>query len=284
MHTLTSDRLDALDPRLGRHVLHDSRSLRYAFEASGSVASARHHSNVPTFDQGQVGSCTGNAAVKCLSYDPFWAEASSTLTSDEALDEALALDVYSAAETIDGDGPYPPNDNGSSGLSVAKVLKSRGWISGYQHALSLDAVLSALSAQPVIVGTEWTYDMFQPDASGQVRPTGPSQGGHEYVLDEVDAEGERVWLQNSWGDAWGQQGRAWLSWSDLGALLSRSGDCTVFSPSSAPAPQPSPTPAVPESALDEFVSAAQEWLGRRHAGANRTFAGQVSAYLRSLGH
>src|SRR5262245_14501855 len=63
------------DPRLGRHVRHDPRSWNFAFGAvadTSRLASVRHESQIPTLDQGQLGSCTGNAATKCLSYEPFW--------------------------------------------------------------------------------------------------------------------------------------------------------------------------------------------------------------------
>ena len=119
-------------------------------------------------------------------------------------DETYAVGVYSAAAQVDDQpGAYPPNDTGSDGLSVAKVLKSRALISGYQHAFSLEALLTALADQPVIVGTEWRQDMFHPAADGRQTITGEVAGGHEYCLDELDVEKQRVWMQNSWGETWG---------------------------------------------------------------------------------
>src|SRR2546423_656913 len=56
-------------------------------------------------------------------------------------EEPGAVKLYSDEEVLDGDGPYPPNDNGSTGLTCAKVLKRAGMISGYQHTFSLDAAL-----------------------------------------------------------------------------------------------------------------------------------------------
>jgi hypothetical protein len=62
-----------------------------------------------------------------------------------AMDEAEALKFYSAAaETIDGDGPYPPNDKGSSGLSGAQAAAQAGFAGGYQHFFSLADALTAL--------------------------------------------------------------------------------------------------------------------------------------------
>lgn len=251
-YTVRIKRYEPSDPRLGRHVHHDSRSKAYPHpEASDpkTLTSVRHTRNIPVLDQGQVGSCTGNASVGNLGTAAFWDEGQTVLNATDAqVDETYAVGVYSDAETIDGDGPYPPNDYGSSGLSVAKVLKSRGLISGYTHALSLNAALNALANQPVIIGIPWHDDMFDPAEDGRLSITGPVEGGHEIVLDELDVENERVWLTNSWGDSWGVDGRAYLSWNDLGTLLKDDGDCTVFVPVSepAPTPQPEPTPPTPQ--------------------------------------
>lgn len=252
------------DPRLGRHVHHDPRSLRYLAPARLDLTSVRHQRYIPVFDQGQLGSCTGNAAAGCLGTGPlFHAIGVTVLGQDETTDETYAVGIYSDAEKLDGGAGYPPEDQGSSGLSVAKVLKSRGLISGYTHATSLQATLTALAAGPVIVGTSWHEDMFTPDADGRLHPTGAVEGGHEYVLDELDVENQRVWMQNSWGTSWGLTGRAYLTWTDLGTLLDDQGDCTVFVSPSEPAPTPTPAPdPAPEDVVSEVVKTI-----RRHIRA-----------------
>lgn len=270
------------DPRLGRHVRHDPRSWSFAFGAAdvSTLSSARHQSQIPTLNQGELGSCTGNAATKCLSYEPFWdAEVQKVLGSDAAADEKYAVSVYSDATQLDPyPGAYPPKDTGSDGLSVAKVLKSRGLISGYQHAFSLEALLTALAKQPVIVGTEWRQDMFKPAPDGQQKITGAVAGGHEYCLDELDVENQRIWMQNSWGDEWGLQGRAFFSYDDMKTLLAASGDCTIFAPLDSP-----PPPPPPEDPQAEFVAAAKTWLSFRHSSkVNVAFEDDVRKYLDSL--
>lgn len=287
------------DPRLGRHVEHDSRSLDYLAPESdlSTLTSIRHERYVPVFDQGQVGSCTGNAAVGNVGTGAFFATLpGGTLTGDAVADEAMAVSVYSAAEVIDGDGPYvpgdPSTDNGSSGLSVAKVLKARGLISGYTHATSLNAVLTALAVQPVIVGTRWKTAMFDPEPDGRIRPVGSVEGGHEYVLDELDMVNSRVWMQNSWGPLWGIAGRAYITFSDLETLLAAAGDCTVFVPITVPAPQPtppspeptpSPKPGPTPNDKVTFTRAAEKWLDLQHVRpANKSFAQAVKQYLATL--
>jgi hypothetical protein len=65
--------------RLGRHVGHDPRSRAYAVSEDllpGSYASAVHQVRIPVLDQGDLGSCTGNAAEKVVlarnSWGPSW--------------------------------------------------------------------------------------------------------------------------------------------------------------------------------------------------------------------
>jgi hypothetical protein len=233
--------------RLGRHVHHDSRSLLYPWQQSGvplqDVLLARH---ISILDQGNVGSCTGNAETGALGTDPLYG----TLPADRqaALNEQFALDLYSAAENIDGDGPYPPNDNGSTGLSVCKAAQNDGLISGYVHCLSLADVLDAISAgHAVILGTNWYDSMDNPDSSGlvSISPGAQVRGGHEYLARGIDTANHLVRLDNSWGTGFGDQGSFTYSWATLERLLSEQGDGTVSVPLTQPAPTPQPIPPTP---------------------------------------
>ena len=237
--------------RLGRHVHHDSRSLLYPWQQSGDpLQDALLTRHIGILDQGNVGSCTGNAETGALGTDPLY----DTLPADRqaALNETLALALYSAAENIDGDGPYPPNDNGSTGLSVCKATQNEGLISGYVHCLSLADVLDALSSgRAVILGTHWYDSMDTPDSSGlvSITPAAQVRGGHEYLARGVDTGNQLVRLDNSWGTGWGVQGSFAYSWDTLERLLSEEGDGTVSVPLTQPAPTPQPIPPSPASAV-----------------------------------
>lgn len=231
---------------LGRHVHHDSRSLLYPYRQSNVVLKdtllTRH---VPILDQGDVGSCTGNAETGALGTDPLYAPLAAR-SSGVVLTEKTALALYSAAETIDGDGPYPPQDNGSSGLSVCQAAKNIGLISGYVHCLSLASVLDAISSgQPVIIGSNWYDSMDSPDSSGLVTisPNAQVRGGHEYLARGIDTERKLVLCDNSWGPGFGVKGSFSYSWDTLQRLLSEQGDGTVSVPLSQPAPTPQPAPS-----------------------------------------
>jgi hypothetical protein len=262
--TLRVKRFSPTDRRLGRHVNHDSRSLRFLAPAKdpSTLASVRHEVHVPILDQLNEGSCTGHGIVANLGAAAFWEAGRTVLKADAQADHEYAVGVYSDATALDPwPGTFRPDDTGSDGLSVAKVLLARGLISGYTHATSLAATLTALAERPVIVGTNWLEGMFNPGSDGRLNVSGAVAGGHEYCLDEIDVENERAWIRQSWGPGWGIEGRAWLSWDDLGTLLADDGDCTILIPRSEPAPVPQPVPPKPARSKEEeaFVAAITRW-------------------------
>lgn len=250
--------------RLGRHVHHDPRSLAYPYRAATTLVSAKHECHIPTLDQGNLGACVGNATVHALASGPYWT--SLDPAQQASLNEAEAVKVYSLATSLDSyPGVYPPTDTGSDGLDAAKAAKTLGFINGYTHALSLNDALAALVAGPVIIGIDWYSNFDTPKASGEMAYGGTIRGGHEICVDQIDVENSRVWIHNSWGDSWGQAGRAWFSFTTLGKLLGANGDCTVFTPLTAPVPTPIPTPppagGIPldQPALRAMVAAGNVW-------------------------
>lgn len=231
--------IPSTDPRLKRLVHHDSKSKEYQFDTTGiQLVSTRHTRHIPILDQGNVGSCTGNAGIGALGTDPF----PQTPNGIYSFDESGAQKLYSDAESLDGDGPFPPNDNGSSGLSIAKVLKAKGLISGYQHNFTLQNTLLALVKYPLLIGSYWFTGMDSLDTDGRAHPNGTIRGGHEYLADEIDVENGKVWFDNSWGEGWGIRGRFYLTWEDLAFLLNQRGDSTVLFPAEVTPPTPTHKP------------------------------------------
>ena len=211
---------------LGRHVEHDPQSLEYSVieqvvpkgQPIVSVAHARH---APPFNQGTLGSCTGNAAAGLLMTDPFF-------TQGRTLTESDAVLLYEKATHLDRiAGAYPPDDTGSSGLAVMKAAKGFGYVSAYHHAFGLDAALRTLSVMPVITGVAWYEGFDNPDASGYVAISGSVRGGHEFEVLGNDTDKKRVRACNSWGDSWGDHGYFEFSWDDFDRLLHEQGDVTV---------------------------------------------------------
>lgn len=260
---------------LGRHVEHDPRSLAYAHGVlpNSAIQSVDWTRRTPILDQGQLGSCTGNAGTGWLGTDSAGRTASTTVTISaagaaashglftagvHALDEAFAVGLYSLATILDGiSGQYPPTDTGSSGLGVAKALKALGLAASYTHGFSIAALNSALQAGPAMIGIAWPNSAFNPAADGRI-PVDPSSGiagGHELTICRYDAAAGEYWVANSWGTSWGQQGYGYFTAADLAWLLGQQGDVTVPAWSAAPAPTPTPAP-VPAGPTGAQVGAA----------------------------
>lgn len=277
---------------LGRNVNHDPRSLAYPFVSAGTTPVAvRHLRNVPIFDQGQLGSCTGNAALGCLASDPFWGTLRPADRVPHDWSETGAVSVYSDATKLDKyTGTYPPTDTGSDGLSVAQVLRNRGWINGYTHVLSgTDGIAQALQSTPLIVGVPWYDSMFTPGRLSHVVEIAPGAavaGGHEFVIDQfipgypgtqLDAQ-PMFGCQNSWGTGWGDGGRFYLTDQTLARLLSEDGDATVFTPLTAQPPQPIEDPALARlvSRTSHWINSPVPWIGAQ--GAQR----ELKRYLKDV--
>lgn len=208
---------------LGRHIEHDPRSRDYAFRvAAAKPKTVLWEHAAPVLDQGQVGSCTGNALAQ-------WLNTSFAQSHRPGmLDETVAVELYSLATHLDTiPGTYPPQDTGSSGIAVCKAGRKLGRLTAYQHAFGFDALLMTLQHTPVIVGTEWTQSMFDPSANGFIRPTGAIAGGHEYLILGCDMELQMLTMLNSWSDQWGVHGRAFIKFNDFRMLLANQGDVTV---------------------------------------------------------
>jgi hypothetical protein len=264
------------DMRLGRHINHDPRSLRYLVQVpAGATPTAfswdRH---IPILDQGNLGSCTANAATGLLGSGPFFATLPADLQAtlaDPTAAEKWAVGFYSDETKIDPfPGWYDPakgaEDTGSDGLSAAKVARARGLSSGETHITSLAAANVAGQSGPFIVGTVWLEQMFSPDGSGLVTASGAVAGGHEYLCRSFDPAADRWGFDNSWSETWGVDGRFYMTSKTFASLLVQEGDATSFVPVTAPAPTPTPPPApTPPAPSPDFPTAdVQPWLDHKH--------------------
>lgn len=229
--------------RLGRHLEHDPASKLYPVDMSDHLDTATFHSAVWTpqfdvFDQGELGSCTGNAMGGLLMTEPFYENTRKVVGRD--IGEAECIELYKLATHKDRiPGEYPPDDTGSSGLAVAKAAREMGLIGPYRHAFTMRAALKALQSGPVLSGFGW-YDSFdEPDSNGlvEVKPGAVVRGGHEVFAHtlkieylpngDIDEENSRVWFRNSWGGEFGRAGDFCMSLRTWRYLMKEYGDITV---------------------------------------------------------
>lgn len=230
--------------RLGAHFEKDSRSRgfdiqswlgedpdgRGTYQSDPTKLPARRWiRNTPIFDQGDVGSCTGNAGVGMISLSPLY-ETVTKRFPHLPLNEAMAVNVYGRATRLDALGPpyFPQEDRGSTTLGMLKALRAMGLIDEYRWGFGLVDALNILAwVGGPCIGIEWFEGFDEPTLTGELKISGSVRGGHELVLDEIDPENRLVWGDNSWGPDWDEHGRFSFSWDTLGQVLEDQGEVGV---------------------------------------------------------
>lgn len=172
-------------------------------------------------DQLQTGHCVGFGGTHWGISDP--------VNDKWTVADAHAL--YYACKVRDGE---PGAEDGSSVRTLAQQLQSMGRLANYVWCATVtetgkqqvESVTDWLLHQgPVVMGTNWTADMFNPNAQGVIRPTGKIEGGHCYLAHGVDLDLGLVKFAQSWGPTWGVEGgHFYMSTADLQHLLDAQGE------------------------------------------------------------
>ena len=115
--------------------------------------------------------------------------------------------------------------DGTSVRGAAKYLKLTNKISSYLWTYDVNVLINTvLTKGPVVVGTNWYYNMFFPNKLGIISATGKLAGGHAYLINGVDTVKKQFRIKNSWGRRWGQLGHAYISFDDMKKLISQNGE------------------------------------------------------------
>ena len=152
--------------RLGRHVEHNPQSRAFSV-GTAAVKTVTYRRHGKPFDQGDLGSCTGNAMAGVLMTEPLWVPGRN-LTEDDA------VALYKAATKLDDiRGKYPPTDTGSSGLGVMKAAVKAKYIVGYAHSFSLEQLLGVYRSSPAFWASTGTTRSTRPSPMANARWLAP---------------------------------------------------------------------------------------------------------------
>lgn len=206
---------------LGRKYVKDDRDKNFLIESllttapSRAVTSKYWDSNGWWGDQGNSPQCVGYAWAHWIDDGP--------ITHNLPHPNINPSLIYTEAQKVDE--WIGENYDGTSVRGAAKYLKSQNKISAYYWAYDLNTLTNAvLNLGPVVVGTNWYYNMFFPDRNGLLKVSGYLAGGHAYVINGVDTVKKQFRIKNSWGKSWGQQGHAFISFNDMSRLIKMSGE------------------------------------------------------------
>ena len=208
------------EQKLGRIFIEDKRDNKYLIQdkltiPKTTITKKEWDGNVWWGNQGNTPQCVGYAWAHWICDGP--------ITHRGALPIIQPSLIYREAQKVD---EWPGERyNGTSVRGGAKYLMSSGKISSYLWAFDINTLINTvLNVGPVVVGTNWYYNMFFPDKNGLISLSGYIAGGHAYVINGVNTVTKQFRIKNSWGKTWGVSGHAYISFSDMSRLIIERGE------------------------------------------------------------
>jgi C1A family cysteine protease len=215
--------------------LPDLRDAQLKIDAVTSLPSSVDLSTAPNmppiYDQGQLGSCTGNAIAGAVDYDnhkitgTFWTPSRLWIYYQERVIEGtVAQDaggqIRDGIKSVAQLGVCPETDWPYDISTFAQAPPRKDYKDALKdRALSYQAVTqdlfamkSVLASGLLIVFGFTVYESFESAAvasSGIVPMPAPGEkivGGHAVVLVGYNDAVDRFRVRNSWGTSWGQKG------------------------------------------------------------------------------
>ncbi|REK56952.1 MAG: hypothetical protein DWQ49_09600 [Bacteroidetes bacterium] len=194
-------------------ILHDDRDDAYLLETPKGfhfTKKSKFYKSGPILDQGTSSACVGFACAQFLKSFP-------------KENDANPFEIYSLAQELDEFAGKEPRYYGTSIRGGMKALFQMGFIKEYLWAKDVYSIRSfVVDRGPIVVGTHW-YDRMSKLQNGFARIEGERKGGHAYLISGVSVEQQAFRCINSWGSKWGENGRFWVSFSDMRILLDEGG-------------------------------------------------------------
>jgi hypothetical protein len=217
---------ESLPFSLGREYSPDARDNNYLISKillpnipkTVPITSRYWNDNVWWGDQGSTPQCVGYAWAHWIEDGPVLHTGIHPLVTPKI--------IYENAQRLD---EWPgENYDGTSVRGGVKYLQNRRLVSSYYWAFDVNTLINTvLNLGPVVVGTNWYYNMFYPNRNGVISIGGRIAGGHAYVINGVDINTRLFRMKNSWGRSWGLQGHAYISFNDMSRLIREQGEICI---------------------------------------------------------
>jgi C1A family cysteine protease len=184
----------------------------------------------PVYDQGQLGSCTGNAIAGAMEYErnrqglgDFTPSRLFIYYNERALEGTVSSDagavIRDGIKVVDSDGVCPeplwPYDTGMFAVKPPKRCYVSATVDKavqYRAVQTLGDLKDAISSKLAVVFGFTVYQSFE---SAEVAKTGvmpmpkpgdPTVGGHAVLAVGYSDPESRLIVRNSWGPSWGDGG------------------------------------------------------------------------------
>jgi hypothetical protein len=198
-----------------RHYLISEHLLNNPKSAPAPITTRYWDDNIWWGDQGNTPQCVGYAWAHWIDDGPVYHKGAHPFVAPSL--------IYTNAQKLDE--WQGENYDGTSVRGGVKYLKNSGLVSSYYWGYDVNTLINTvLNIGPVVVGTNWYYNMFFPNNAGVIKLGGSLAGGHAYVINGVATQSKLFRIKNSWGKSWGQGGHAYISFADMARLIAEQGE------------------------------------------------------------
>ncbi len=219
-------------------------------------------------NQGREGACAGFSLSTELAASPVNVD----------VNNAFAMELYQAARRIDAAAGRHWESGASILAGVLALKNDYKLITEFRWAFGIEQVIDAIIAKgPVVLGVNWYFDMYRPNANNVIEVSGELKGRHAITaIGYLHKDGGYLALMNTWGSTYGANGVGYLKVADSARLLADDGEACIITDLAMTAKLPKVFAT--ESGNKFHKPAAHGWLKTPRTFGNRDAA--IAAGLR----